>query len=224
MAQQRVPLDTQKVAKVYSAYSGIYDLIFGKIFNDSRMAAIALLDLKTGHRVLEVGVGTGLSLPLYPKDCAIVGMDLTGPMLKKSVKRIKKFGLKHVDLQQMDASYLAFGDGQFDSVFAAYVISTVPDPGKVLAEMIRVCRPGGKIVLLNHFSNENQFVSRFEKSISPLCSRIGFRSDLSLESLLEESGLTVEQTIKVNPFHYWHIIQCVNRKPSHLSSSQISRP
>lgn len=219
MAEQKIHLNTRKIVKFYSTYSGIYDLVFGKIFNGSRMAAINLLDLMPGHRVLEIGIGTGLSLPLYPGDCTIVGMDLTESMLKKSVKRVRKYGLKNVWLQQMNAEHLAFGDGLFDSVFAAYVISTVPDPAKVLAEMSRVCRPGGKIVLLNHFSNENEFVSRLEKTISPLCSHIGFRSDLSLESLLEESGLTVEQTIKVNPFRYWHIIQCINRKPSSLSSS-----
>ena len=217
VAERKIHLDTHRIAKVYSTYSGIYDLVFGKIFHGARETAINLLDLKPGHRVLEVGVGTGLSLQIYPRDCSIIGMDLTGPMLKKSVKRIKKFGLRNVNLQQMDASHLAFGDEHFDAVCAAYVISTVPDPAKVLAEMVRVCRPEGKIVLLNHFAHGNRFVSRFERSISPLCSRIGFRSDLSLESLLEESGLTVEQTIKVNPFHYWHIVQCVNRKSGHKS-------
>ncbi len=209
-------MDTQNVTKVYSAYSGFYDLIFGKFFNDARAIAVDLLDLQPGNRVLEVGVGTGLSLPLYPRPCTVIGIDLTGPMLRQGVKRIRKKGLDHIRLQQMDATHMGFRDGSFDAVTAAYVISTVPDPKRVLAEMIRVCRPDGKIVLLNHFSNNNPIVSRLEKKISPLCSRIGFRSDLSMESLLEESGLTIEQSFQVKPFNYWHIIQCANRAPVEL--------
>jgi phosphatidylethanolamine/phosphatidyl-N-methylethanolamine N-methyltransferase len=205
-------MDTEKVTKVYSAYSGFYDLLFGKIFHNSRAAAIELLGLTPGDRVLEVGVGTGLSLPLYPQNCSIVGIDLTGPMLEQGTKKIRRLGLDHVQLQQMDATHMAFGDDSFDAVMAAYVISTVPNPRAVLAEMIRVCRPGGRIVLLNHFSNGNRLVSRVEKSLSPLCTRIGFRSDLSLELLLKETSLDVTQNLKVNPFNYWHIVQCVNRK------------
>jgi phosphatidylethanolamine/phosphatidyl-N-methylethanolamine N-methyltransferase len=205
-------MNTEKVTKVYSAYSGFYDLLFGKIFHNSRAAAIELLGLKPGDRVLEVGVGTGLSLPLYPQDCSIVGIDLTGPMLEQGTKKIKRLGLDHVHLQQMDATHMAFGDDAFDAVMAAYVMSTVPNPRAVLAEMIRVCRPGGRIVLLNHFSNGNRLVSRVEKSLSPLCTRIGFRSDLSLELLLRETCLDVTLNLKVNPFNYWHIVQCVNRK------------
>jgi phosphatidylethanolamine/phosphatidyl-N-methylethanolamine N-methyltransferase len=206
-------MDTEKVTKVYSAYSGFYDLLFGKIFHHSRAAAIDLLDLKSGDRVLEVGVGTGLSLPLYPRNCSIIGIDLTGPMLEQGAKKIKRLGLDHVYLQQMDATHMAFRDSLFDAVVAAYVMSTVPNPRAVLAEMIRVCRPGGRIVLLNHFSNGNRLVSRVEKTISPLCTWIGFRSDLSLESLLDQTCLDVEHNLKVNPFNYWHIVQCVNRKP-----------
>jgi len=103
-------MDTAKVTKVYSAYSGFYDLLFDKIFHDSRAAAIDLLGLKSGDRVLEVGVGTGLSLPLYPRNCSIIGIDLTGPMLDQGAKKIKKLGLSHVHLQQMDATHMAFRD------------------------------------------------------------------------------------------------------------------
>lgn len=211
-------MDTEKVTKVYSAYSGFYDLLFDKIFHSSRVAAIDLLGLKPDDRVLEVGVGTGLSLPLYPRNCSIIGIDLTGPMLEQGAKKIKKLGLDHVHLQQMDATHMAFRDDYFDAVLAAYVMSTVPSPQAVLAEMIRVCRPGGKIVLLNHFSNRNRLVSLLEKTVSPLCTWIGFRSDLCLDSLLNQTSLDVEQNLKVNPFNYWHIIQCINRKASNGSS------
>ncbi len=212
-------MDSHRIARVYSAYSGFYDLLFGKIFHDSRATAIDLLGIRTGDRILEVGVGTGLSLPLYPPNCGLIAIDLTGAMLKQGVKKIKKLGVRNIHLQQMDATQMAFSDDQFDGVLAAYVMSTVPDPRTVLAEMIRVCRPGGRIVLLNHFTNGNRLISRVEKKLSPLCTRIGFRSDLSLDSLLRESSLLVDQNLKVNPLNYWHIVRCINRKPENGRSA-----
>ena len=205
-------LETHQVEKVYSSYSRFYDLVFGKIFHDSRTAAIRLLDLKPGTRILEVGVGTGLSLPFYPRDCRVIGIDLTGPMLEKGLEKIRRWQLNHIDLQKMDATYMAFADDRFDAVMAAFVMTAVPYPRRVLSEMSRVCRPGGKIVLLNHFSNHNPFVSRLEKSISSLCTRIGFRTDLALEELLEGSPLVVQQKLRVNPFRFWQTVQCINQK------------
>jgi phosphatidylethanolamine/phosphatidyl-N-methylethanolamine N-methyltransferase len=205
-------LETQKVEKVYSTFSRFYDLVFGKFFHDSRTAAIRLLDLKPGTRILEVGVGTGLSLPFYPRDCRVIGIDLTGPMLEKGVEKIRRWQLNHIDLQQMDATHMAFADDRFDAVMAAFVMTAVPYPHEVLSEMSRVCRPEGKIILLNHFSNDNPFVSRLEKSISPLCTRIGFRTDLALEELLEGSPLVVQQKLRVNPFRFWQTVQCINKK------------
>ncbi|HEY5649749.1 MAG TPA: methyltransferase domain-containing protein [Nitrospiria bacterium] len=205
-------LKPEKMARVYSTYSGFYDLVFGKFFQNARLTAINLLELEPGNRVLEVGVGTGLALPIYPRDCDVVGIDITEAMLRQGEKRVQKHRLNRVNLQQMDATRLAFGDNRFDSVMAAYVISTVPDPKAVLDEMMRVCKPGGKIVLLNHFSNGHPLISRLERKISPLCSRMGFRSDLPLNTLLDHSSLQVEKNFRVNPFQYWHIVQCTNSK------------
>ncbi|HLB95230.1 MAG TPA: methyltransferase domain-containing protein [Nitrospiria bacterium] len=211
-------MDTEKIEKVYSIYSGFYDLLFGKIFHDSRHTAIKLLSIQPGERILEVGVGTGLALPLYPQDCQVVGIDLTGPMLEKGIDKIARRKLHHIHLQQMDATHMAFAEDSFDAVMAAYVMSAVPQPHSVLSEMCRVCRPGGRIVLLNHFSNGNPVLSRLEKSISPLCTKIGFRTDLSLEELLEGSPLAIQQKLKVNPFRYWQVVQCINRKPANGSA------
>ncbi len=208
-------LDTKKVEQVYSIYSNCYDLVFGRLFHDSRATAINLLKLRPGSRVLEVGVGTGLSLPLYPRDCRIVGVDLTGQMLERGARRVSRLGLTNVHLQRQDASRLAFQDNSFDAVMAAYVIGAVPDPRRVLVEMSRVCRPGGVIVLLNHFSTTHPLLSRVEKSLSPICRWIGFRSYLFLEPLLQETTLAVQQRLRVNPLNYWHVIQCVNRKPAY---------
>lgn len=208
-------LDTKKVEKVYSLYSGCYDLVFGKLFHNSRAIAIDLLELQPGSLVLEVGVGTGLSLPLYPRDCRVVGVDLTSRMLERGARRVETQRLSHIHLQRQDAAQLAFHDNSFDAVMAAYVISAVPDPRRVLAEMSRVCRPNGVIVLLNHFSTANRFLAGFEKGVSPICRWIGFRSYLSLEALLQVPYLAVQRSLRVNPLRYWHIIQCINRKPAY---------
>jgi phosphatidylethanolamine/phosphatidyl-N-methylethanolamine N-methyltransferase len=206
-------LETSKVEKVYSKYSRYYDLVFGKLFHDSRLSALDLLGIVPGSRVLEVGVGTGMVLPSYPKDCRVVGIDLTGPMLNKGLERTRRYGLSHIDLFQMDATHMAFADDSFDSVMAAYVMTAVPHPFEVLAEMCRVCRPGGTIVMLNHFSNHNPFISRVERKISPFCSsRMGFRTDLTVEALLAGSPLVIKQRLKVNPLRFWQIVQCENKK------------
>ncbi|MFM7840292.1 MAG: class I SAM-dependent methyltransferase, partial [Nitrospira sp.] len=138
------------------------------------------LDVKPGERVLEVGVGTGLSLPLYPSHCRVTGIDLSGGMLDKARERTAVQGLGHVELHQMDAGNMKFTDDSFDTVVAAYVVTAVPDYRSVVAEMIRVCRAGGRIILLNHFSNGNKLIAAVEKVISPLCKHIGFRTDLAL--------------------------------------------
>jgi phosphatidylethanolamine/phosphatidyl-N-methylethanolamine N-methyltransferase len=205
-------MDTEKVEKIYSVYSGFYDILFGTIFHDSRRAAVHLLGIKPGERVLEVGVGTGLSLPFYPRDCQVVGIDLTGPMLEKGFEKISRKGLRHIHLQRMDATRMAFAENSFDAVVAAYVMTAVPQPRSVLLEMCRVCRPGGRIVLLNHFSNGHPVLSRMERIISPLCAKIGFRTDLALDELLEGSPLVIQRKCRVNPFRYWQIVQCINEK------------
>lgn len=206
-------MDSERLEKVYSVYSGFYDIVFGRFFHQSRAQAIRLLDIQKGDHVLEVGVGTGLSLPYYPRHCQVTGIDFCDPMLDKGRQRVARQGLgDHIELRQMDAMRMSFGDNSFDSVFAAYVITAVPDPRQVLAEMIRVCRPNGKIVLLNHFQNGNRLISTCERVASPICRRLGFQPDLSLASLLEGAPLSVEKTGPVKPLNYWKVVQCTNRK------------
>jgi phosphatidylethanolamine/phosphatidyl-N-methylethanolamine N-methyltransferase len=211
-------MDLHKVERVYSNYAGIYDQIFGRIFHESRESAVRELNVKPGEQILEVGVGTGLALPLYPNHCEVVGIDFSEGMLEKAQERMEAHGLSHVKLLRMDAGDMKFEDDSFDTVMAAYVVTAVPDYRKVVSEMIRVCRPGGRIIMLNHFSNGNKLIAAVEKVISPLCKHIGFRTDLSLNTVLEGTSLMVARKEKVNPLRFWHLVECVNEKSATASA------
>ena len=201
-------MDTQRIEKVYTAYSVFYDLIFDRFFCQSRKAAIRCMEIAPESKVLEVGVGTGLSLPLYPRHCEVVGIDLCESMLRHGKKRVHEHRLDHVTLLKMDACRLEFEDNTFDAVSASLLISVVPNPRKVLQEMIRVCKENGRIVLLNHFSNGNKLIAKVERMISPLCTHIGFRTDLALDPLLEGMPLVIQKKAKVNPLRFWKLVQC----------------
>ncbi|HEX6003035.1 MAG TPA: class I SAM-dependent methyltransferase [Burkholderiales bacterium] len=205
-------MDTQKVERVYTGYARVYNRIFGTIFQRSREAAIRDLDVRPGERVLEIGVGTGLCLPLYPRHCHVTGIDLSDGMLDKARELVRTRKLDNVELRRMDAGALEFADGSFDTVVAAYVVTAVPDHRKVMSEAIRVCRPGGRIMLLNHFTNDVKLIAAFEKAISPLCKHIGFRTDLSVADVLDGWPIIMQRHKRVNPLQMWHVVECINAK------------
>lgn len=205
-------MDLKKVERVYSKYASMYDHTFGKVFQQSRESAVRGLPIQPGHRILEVGIGTGEALPLYPSHCEVLGIDLSDGMLEHARRRVDEYHLEHVTLQRMDAGNMDLPDDHFDIVMAAYVVTAVPDYRIVVDEMIRVCKPGGRIVMLNHFSNGNKVIAAVEKLISPLCKHIGFRTDLALQTVLEGTCLTVASKKKVNPLRFWHLVECVNKK------------
>lgn len=196
--------------RVYNAYSGIYDFVFGKVFQSGREMAPALLNLSPGMKLLEVGIGTGLSLPLLSKSVEITGIDLSQKMLDKAHQRVESMGLNNVKLLKMDATKLNFPDNSFDRVLAAYFISTVPDPVKVVQEMKRVCRPGGYLVFLNHFLSDNPMVGLMEKVISPACYRIGFKTNLNLHRLMKDTGLQIETLERIDFLGHWKAVRCIN--------------
>ncbi len=207
-----VEMNARSIERAYSFYSGFYDVIWNKVFHASREEAVRLLDLKGGETILDVGVGTGLSLMFYPTTCRVVGIDLCDAMLQKGRERLLRNRLSHIELYEMDAMNMAFQNDTFDAVLAAYAISTVPDPSQVIDEMIRVCKPGGKLVLLNHFKNDNPFISRCEETISPLTKKMGFRADLDLEALFAGKPLLIEKELMVKPLNYWHLVLSTNQK------------
>ncbi len=201
----------EHVEKVYNRYSRFYDLIFGPFFDSGREVAPLLLDLGPGMELLEVGVGTGLSLPRLPRNIQITGIDLSEKMLQYAAKRLEAEDLtQNVKLLKMDATHLEFEDNSFDRVLAAYFISTVPDPIKVIHEMRRVCRPGGHLVFLNHFRTENPVIGFFEKILSPLFYRIGFRTDLEAHTLMAQCGLEIETLERIDFLGHWKAVRCVN--------------
>jgi phosphatidylethanolamine/phosphatidyl-N-methylethanolamine N-methyltransferase len=205
-------LEKRQVERAYELYAPVYDFIFDWIFAPGRSAAIKQCDLQPNETVLEVGIGTGLNLPLYPATCRLTGIDLSSEMLDKAVERVQDLVMPNVILKVMDATSMDFGDNEFDKAVATYTISAVPDPVAVLHEMRRVVKPGGTLVILNHFRSERRVTGHFEDLVAPLCTRLGWKSNLSMKPLLAQVGLTPELVQQVNMFHGWRLVKCVNRK------------
>jgi phosphatidylethanolamine/phosphatidyl-N-methylethanolamine N-methyltransferase len=197
------------VEAVYDKLAKVYDLFFGPTLHPGRLKAIQRMNIQADERVLEVGVGTGINLSLYPRDCAITGIDFSSSMLEKARERTARKELQNIRLLQMDAADLKFNDNSFDIVYAPYLISVVPDPLKVAREMRRVCRPGGRIIFLNHFLSPNALLSRTERLISPFTIHIGFKADLDLPAFLAQADLQPVSIEKVNIPRIWSLVTCV---------------
>jgi len=207
-----VTLQEKQVRRAYALFSPVYDLLFDKIFYPGRVEALKHLDGQPNDRILEVGIGTGLNLPLYPRQCHLTGIDLSVEMLRKAEEKVSEHEMRNVVLKVMDAAAMSFADNEFDRVLATYVISAVPDPVAVLREMKRVCRPGGTIVILNHFKSEHTAIGAVEDVLAPLCARLGWKTNLALKPLLRAADLTPEVTARVNFLNGWRLVKCVNRK------------
>ena len=206
-------MDSDRIQKVYDNYAVFYDAIFGKLSDVVRIAALDCLILKPGDKVLEVGVGTGLSLPRFPSFCSVHGIDMSEEMIRRAHKRIDKHGLSNVVIERMDACKMDFPDDTFDAVFAAFMISVVPDPIRVLSEIKRVCKRGGVITMVNHFKSNNKVISSIETAISPFCSKhLGFRTDLPISLLLNDRGLKLVARKRSSPISVWEIVEFRNLK------------
>lgn len=191
-------MDIQAVRRSYARWAPVYDLTFGRITGAGRKRAVTVLN-GLGGRVLEVGVGTGLALPGYRPGVEVTGIDASAEMLEKAREKVAELGLTHVkELRVMDARHLEFADGSFDHIAAMHIMSVVPEPERVMAEMARVLRPGGTILIVNHFArepHENGWLPWFERKLAPLANLLGWHSDFERARVLSTPGLRlVEET------------------------------
>jgi phosphatidylethanolamine/phosphatidyl-N-methylethanolamine N-methyltransferase len=208
-------MDLQDTLRTYRLFSGSYDVVFGPVFHPGRKEAVRLANDRPGQHILEVGVGTGLSLPYFRADSKVVGIDVSAEMLAKARQRVEKRKLAHVEaIQEMDAENMTFEDSSFDVVLALYVASVVPNPKRFVEEMRRVCIPGGTIVIVNHFMSENPAMRFIEKRLAPLAGKIGFHADFPLDGFLSGAQLDVREIRPSNLFGYWKLLRCVNPKPA----------
>jgi phosphatidylethanolamine/phosphatidyl-N-methylethanolamine N-methyltransferase len=204
-------LDNDGIAKAYARWAPIYDLVFGAVFERGRKATIVAAE-HIGGRILEVGVGTGLSLPDYSGSNRLVGVDLSWPMLNKAKARVGAQRLDNVDgLAVMDAAHMGFRDAVFDVVVAQYVITAVPDPEATLDEFARVIKPGGEIILVNHLGAEYGLRAAFESGFAPLARRLGWRPEFRWERLAKwaarHGGVRVVERRPMQPLGHFSLIR-----------------
>lgn len=175
----------------YKRWAPIYDMTFGRITDTGRKHATTVAN-HTGGRVLEVGVGTGLALPFYDRSLSVTGIDFSTDMLDRARTKVREENLSHVtELRQMDARALDFTDASFDTVVAMHLISVVPDPEQVMREMARVCKPGGQILLVNHFARDEGWLAWLERKFAPFADLMGWHSNFSKDRVLGVQALRV---------------------------------
>src|SRR5215204_3227639 len=179
----------------------------GRIAPSRRTMHIADTD-----RVLDLGIGTGVSLNFYPNRGRIVGIDLSAGMLRECRKKIRERGLDHASVFQANALELPFGDDTFDHVFISHVISVVSDPYRLVQEAQRVAKPNARIVIVNHFQSTNRFIALIEKWLCPLCTKLGWRSDLALQDLVRRTGVEIDYRYKLESIDLWETVVITNNK------------
>jgi phosphatidylethanolamine/phosphatidyl-N-methylethanolamine N-methyltransferase len=204
-------IDRDGVEKAYGRWAPIYDLVFGKVFEHGRQSTIAAAD-RIGGRVLDVGVGTGLSLSDYSRNVRLCGVDISEPMLRKAQQRVRAQGLANVEtLAVMDAKNLAFRDASFDAVVAQYVITTVPDPEATLDDFVRVLKPGGELILVNHVGVESGPRRILDVAVAPLARRLGWRTEFPWERLVKwaarHGGVSLAERRPMPPLGHFSLIR-----------------
>jgi phosphatidylethanolamine/phosphatidyl-N-methylethanolamine N-methyltransferase len=205
-------------SRLYSEYALLYDKTFGKIFYDRIKQVIGSLNIPRGARVLELGVGTGISFPAYPSHCQVVGIDLAADMLVQARAKIAKNNWSHLQVMEMDALNLTFADNSFDYVTAFHTVTVVPDPVRMLAEAKRVCRPGGKIVIVNHFTTDLPIIGPLTEALDPVTRRLGWGTKLRLESFLNAADFNVEEMYKLSKPSLYTVVVGANQKESMAGS------
>jgi len=193
------PVSRDAVMRAYRRYAPVYDRVFGGVLEPGRRALAEAVAKVAPAALLEVGVGTGLMLARYPATTAVTGVDLSEPMLAKARARAQSLPGRSIRLEVMDAEALTFPDDAFDCVTVPYVLSVTPDPRRLVTEIRRVCRKGGTILIVNHFSG-TRFWWLLERAVGPLAGRVGFRSEFSLRAEISRYDWKVERIDDVNLF------------------------
>jgi phosphatidylethanolamine/phosphatidyl-N-methylethanolamine N-methyltransferase len=213
-AQGRPVMQESSTKIIYDLQSVFYDATFGRLVRKRIAKAIGHMNIREKDVVLDLGVGTGASLSYYPQHGRIIGVDLSAGMLREARKKLVERKMNHATVFQADAMKLPFGDNTFDHVFISHVISVVSDPYKLVMEAQRVAKPGARIVILNHFQSTNRFIALIEKWICPVCTKLGWRSDLALQDLIRRTGLTVDYRYKLDSIDLWETVVTNNDKSS----------
>jgi len=206
--------------RIYDIHSVFYDATFGRLVRRRIERAINHMNIGQDDLVLDMGIGTGQSLNFYPSDRGrIIGVDLSGGMLRECRKKIREQGLERATVFQANALELPFEDSTFDHVFISHVISVVSDPVKLVREAQRVAKPGSRIVIVNHFQSTNRFIALLEKWLCPLCARLGWRSDLALQDLIQRTGVEIDYRYKLESIDLWETVVMTNSKSALLASA-----
>jgi phosphatidylethanolamine/phosphatidyl-N-methylethanolamine N-methyltransferase len=196
---------------IYNVWAYFYDMFWPSIVHRRTTRAISRMAIRPDERVLDVGVGTGLALQSYPTHARVVGIDLSEGMLRRARRRVEESRMDHVKLSLGNALELPFPDNTFDHVLLSHVVTVVSDPVKLIEETRRVTRPGGQIVIINHFRSTNRLVGKIEQWLCPLCQHLGWRSDLCLQELVEETGLEVDFRYKLDNVDLFQTVFITNR-------------
>ena len=202
-------------SKLYAEFAPLYDRVFGKIFYSRLERVIEDLNIPPRAQILEVGAGTGTSFPAYPVHCNVTGVDLAPDMLARARQKIEENGWSHLKVMEMNALDLQFPDDSFDYVMAFHVVTVVPDPVRMIAEAKRVCRPSGKLVIVNHFTSDIPLLGSLTKAMDPLTRWLGWRTDLQLKPFIEHTGLTIEKVYKINRTSLYTVVLATKESNGH---------
>jgi len=197
---------------IYDVQSLFYDVTFGKLVRRHIRKAITHMDVRDTDVVLDVGIGTGASLHFYPPKGQIIGIDLSGGMLRECKKKIREQGRDNVMVLQGNALGLPFGDNTFDHVFISHVISVVSDPFLLIREAQRVAKQNARIIIVNHFQSTNPVIAKVEKWLCPLCTKLGWRSDLALRELIQRTGMQIDYRYRLESIDLWETVVICNNK------------
>ena len=214
------PIAHPHESKIYSEFSRYYDKIFENVFGPRIQRVIGVLSIGPGSELHDVGVGTGLALSAYPTNCHVTGIDLAPDMLERARRKVAREGWSHIDLAVGDAQDLDFPDDSFDYVTSFHVVSVVPEPKRMMTEMVRVCRPGGTIVIINHFRSERPVIASVVDRLDPVTRKLGWRTTLRMSELLESVPLELVRRFKTSPQSLFTVM--IARKPGAASARAAS--